>query len=241
MALCKRWPFTKVGRSSTWMWWSPTTREDTRQFWPCAVLYRSSVLVHWKHTEAHLRTSTPSSTGSNKTIGSDGGTMCWLPKFGARRRFEFLATPEYLPWFVKVSHPVITNPSFEDLVMVSSTIADNEILERNRRALDAALRWMDLPPEMSTFDSARTTLTDMVNLLSGRTFSPTPTSTFPATATGTTTTTGPTEQGPRHSQHGSTSSPPTQATAQPAEADAGPQKRMHGKEYRRKNMKKPKQ
>ncbi|KAK9084034.1 hypothetical protein Scep_030505 [Stephania cephalantha] len=34
---------------------------------------------------------------------------------------------------------------------------------------------------------------------------------------------------------------PQPATAQPAEADAGPQKRMHGKEYRRKNMKKPKQ
>ncbi|KAK9128718.1 hypothetical protein Syun_017515 [Stephania yunnanensis] len=25
MELCTRWPFT-VGRSSTWMWWSPTTR-----------------------------------------------------------------------------------------------------------------------------------------------------------------------------------------------------------------------
>ncbi|KAK9094539.1 hypothetical protein Scep_026008 [Stephania cephalantha] len=146
-------------------------------------LYQILRTVHWKHTEAHLRTSTPSSTGSNKTIGSDGGTMCWLPSSGEKAVFEFLATPEYLPWFVKVSHPVITNPSFEDLVMVSSTIADNEILECNRRALDAALRWMDLPPEMSTFDSARTTLTDMVNLLSGRTLSPTPTSTFPATAT----------------------------------------------------------
>ncbi|KAK9166870.1 hypothetical protein Scep_002061 [Stephania cephalantha] len=52
---------------------------------------------------------------------------------GEKAVFEFLATPEYLPWFVKVSHPVITNPSFEDLVMVASTIADNEILERNRQ------------------------------------------------------------------------------------------------------------
>ncbi|KAK9143437.1 hypothetical protein Syun_012837 [Stephania yunnanensis] len=160
---------------------------------------------------------------------------------GEKAVFEFLATPDYLPWFVKVSHLVITNPSFEDLVMVASTIADNEILERNRRALDAALQWMDLPPEMSTFDSARTTLTDMVNLLSGRSLSTAPASTFPATATDTTATTGPTEPGPRHSQHGSTSTPSTQATAQPAEVDAGPQKRMHGKEYRRKNMKKPKQ
>ncbi|KAK9142864.1 hypothetical protein Syun_012264 [Stephania yunnanensis] len=48
---------------------------------------------------------------------------------GEKTVFEFLATPDYLPWFVKVSHPVITNPSFEDLVMVASTITDNEILE----------------------------------------------------------------------------------------------------------------
>ncbi|KAK9113950.1 hypothetical protein Syun_020747 [Stephania yunnanensis] len=81
---------------------------------------------------------------------------------------------------------------------------------------------MDLPPEMSTFHSARNTLTDKVNLLSGRILSPTPTSTFPATATGTTATTGPTEPGPRHSQHGSTSTPSTQATSQPAAADGGP-------------------
>ncbi|KAK9162962.1 hypothetical protein Syun_003864 [Stephania yunnanensis] len=85
---------------------------------------------------------------------------------GEKAVFEFLATPDYLPWFVKVSYPVITNPSFEDLVMVASTVADNEILERNRRALDAALRWMDLPLEVSTLDSARTTLIDMVNFLS---------------------------------------------------------------------------
>ncbi|KAK9143027.1 hypothetical protein Syun_012427 [Stephania yunnanensis] len=125
--------------------------------------------------------------------------------------------------------------------MVASTIAENEILERNRRALDAALRWIDLPPEVCTLDSARTTLTDMVNFLSGRSISPTPTSTTPATATGTTATSVLIEPGPRQSQHGSTSTPSTPATTQPAEADARLQKRMHGKEYRRKNMKKPKQ
>ncbi|KAK9125000.1 hypothetical protein Scep_013846 [Stephania cephalantha] len=42
--------------------------------------------VRWKHTEAHLRTSTPSSIGSSKTIGSGGGTICWLLKFGATRQ-----------------------------------------------------------------------------------------------------------------------------------------------------------
>ncbi|KAK9114665.1 hypothetical protein Syun_021462 [Stephania yunnanensis] len=93
---------------------------------------------------------------------------------GEKAVFEFLATPDYLPWFVKVSHPVITNPSFEDLVMVASTISNNEILERNRRALDATLRWIDLPPVVCTIDSARTILTNMVNFLSGRSISPTP-------------------------------------------------------------------
>ncbi|KAK9083457.1 hypothetical protein Scep_029928 [Stephania cephalantha] len=160
---------------------------------------------------------------------------------GEKAVFEFLATPDYLPWFVKVSHPVITNPSFEDLEMVATTIADNELLERNRRALDAALRWMDLPPEVCTIESARTILSDMVNFLSGRSISPTPTSATPATATGTTATSGPTESGPRSSHHGSTTTPSTPATAQTATADARPPKRMHGKEYRRKNMKKPKQ
>ncbi|KAK9114146.1 hypothetical protein Syun_020943 [Stephania yunnanensis] len=125
--------------------------------------------------------------------------------------------------------------------MVATTIADNELLERNRRALDAALRWMDLPPEVCTIESARTILSDIVNFLSGMSISPTPTSTTPSTATGTTATSGTTESGPRQSQHGSTSTHSTQATAQPATADARPPKRMHGKEYRRKNMKKPKQ
>ncbi|KAK9093285.1 hypothetical protein Syun_028196 [Stephania yunnanensis] len=207
-------------------------------------LYQIFRTVHWKHTEAHLRTSTSVKYGFEQDNWERWRNHVLAPEVrGENAVFEFLATPDYLPWFVKVSHPVITNPSFEDLVMVASTIADNEILERNRRALDAALRWMDLPPEVCTLDSARTTLTDMVNFLSGRSISPTPTSTTPATATatGTTATTGPTEPGPRQSQHGSTSTPSTPATAQPAEADARPQKRMHGKEYRRRNMKKSKQ
>ncbi|KAK9160331.1 hypothetical protein Syun_006672 [Stephania yunnanensis] len=58
---------------------------------------------------------------------------------GDKAEFEFLATPDYLPWFHKVSHPLITNPSHEDEDMVATTIVDNELLERNRRALDATL------------------------------------------------------------------------------------------------------
>ncbi|KAK9088917.1 hypothetical protein Scep_027999 [Stephania cephalantha] len=160
---------------------------------------------------------------------------------GDKAEFEFLATPDYLPWFLKVSHPVITNPSIEDHDMVATTIADNELLERNRRALDAALRWMDLPPELCTIESARTMASDIVNFLSGRSIGPTTTSTTPATTTGTTATSGPTEAGPRQSQHGSTSTHSTPATAQPATVDARPPKRMLGKEYQRKNLKKPKQ
>ncbi|KAK9098807.1 hypothetical protein Syun_025852 [Stephania yunnanensis] len=59
---------------------------------------------------------------------------------GDKAEFEFFATLDYLPWFLKVSHSVITNPSHEDEDLLATTIADNELLERNRRALDAALR-----------------------------------------------------------------------------------------------------
>ncbi|KAK9098919.1 hypothetical protein Syun_025964 [Stephania yunnanensis] len=157
---------------------------------------------------------------------------------GDKAEFKFLATPDYLPWFLKVSHPVITNPSLEDHDMVATTMADNELLERNRRASDVALRWMDLPPELCTLESARTMASDIFNFLSGRSIGPTTTTTTPATATGTTATT---EAGPRQSQHGSTSTHSTPANAPPATVDARPLKRTLGKEYQRKNLKKPKQ
>ncbi|KAK9100725.1 hypothetical protein Scep_024155 [Stephania cephalantha] len=70
--------------------------------------------------------------------------------------------------------------------MVATTIADNELLERNRRALDAALRWMDSPPELCTLVSARKMASDVVNFLSGRSFDPTTTTTTTTTTTGTT-------------------------------------------------------
>ncbi|KAK9133080.1 hypothetical protein Scep_012608 [Stephania cephalantha] len=100
---------------------------------------------------------------------------------------------------------------------------------------------MDLPPELCMLESARTMASDIVNFLSGMSIGPTTTSTTPATATGTTATFGPTEAGPRQSQHGSTSTHSTSATAPPATADARPPKRMLGKEYQMKNLKKPKQ
>ncbi|KAK9167097.1 hypothetical protein Scep_002288 [Stephania cephalantha] len=65
----------------------PYHRRGLRDSLAMCNLYQILRTVHWKHTEAHLRTSTPSSMGSNKTIGSDGGTMCWLLKFGARRQY----------------------------------------------------------------------------------------------------------------------------------------------------------
>ncbi|KAK9168928.1 hypothetical protein Syun_001068 [Stephania yunnanensis] len=125
--------------------------------------------------------------------------------------------------------------------MVATTIADNELLELNRRALDATLRWMDLPPELCTLESARTMASDIINFLSGRSIGPTTTSTTLATATGTTATSDPTEAGPRQSQHCSTSTGATPINAPPATVNARPPKRMLGNEYQRKNLKKPKQ
>ncbi|KAK9160847.1 hypothetical protein Syun_007188 [Stephania yunnanensis] len=74
---------------------------------------------------------------------------------GNKAKFEFLATPDYLPWFLKLSHLMITSPSYEDEDMVATTIANNELLERNRRALDTTLRWMDSPQELCTLESTR--------------------------------------------------------------------------------------
>ncbi|KAK9121305.1 hypothetical protein Syun_018922 [Stephania yunnanensis] len=67
--------------------------------------------------------------------------------------------------------------------MVATTIANNELLERNRRPLDATLRWMDSPPELCTLESARKMASDVVNFHSGRSFGPTTTTTTPITAT----------------------------------------------------------
>ncbi|KAK9169113.1 hypothetical protein Syun_001253 [Stephania yunnanensis] len=160
---------------------------------------------------------------------------------GDKAEFEFFVTPDYLPWFLKVSHPVITNPSYEDEYMVAITIADNELLERNRRALEATLRWMDLPSELCTLESSRK-MASIVNFLSGRSIGPTTTTTTTrTTATGTIDTSAPTEAGPRQSHHDSTSTHSAPANAPPATVDARRPKRMHGKEYQRKKLKKPKQ
>ncbi|KAK9083215.1 hypothetical protein Scep_029686 [Stephania cephalantha] len=184
MELCTRWPFTKgtIKYMDVVEPYHPSG--FSRQLWPRAIYTRSSV---------------PSIGSTPRPICEQIFGQVWVPTQdnwerwrnhllapevrGDKAEFEFLATPDYLPWFLKVSHPVITNPSHEDEDMVATTIADNELLERNRRALDATLRWMDLPPELCTIESARTMASDIVNFLSGRSIGPTTTSTTPATAT----------------------------------------------------------
>ncbi|KAK9160069.1 hypothetical protein Syun_006410 [Stephania yunnanensis] len=128
--------------------------------------------------------------------------------------------------------------------MVTTTIADNELLECNRCALDAALRWVDSPTELCTLDYARKMTSDVVNFLSERSFGPTTTTTTTTTTIGTAAandTSTPTQAGPMPSQHNSTSTHSTPANAPPPTVDARPLKKMHNKEYRRKNLKKPKQ
>ncbi|KAK9135515.1 hypothetical protein Syun_014845 [Stephania yunnanensis] len=135
----------------------------------------------------------------------------------------------------------LTGKKLCDVMMEFSTLFMERLI-RNRRALDEALRWMDLPPELCTLESVRKMASDIVNFLSGRSHGPaTTTTTTPATATGTTATSAPTEAGPKQSQHGSTSTHSTPANAPPATVDASPPKRMLDKEYQRKNLKKPKQ
>ncbi|KAK9104667.1 hypothetical protein Scep_021511 [Stephania cephalantha] len=160
---------------------------------------------------------------------------------GEKAEFEFLATPDYLPWFLKVSHPLLTNTRDFDEDVVATTIADNEILERNRRALDAALRWKLLPPELCTLESARQMASNVVNFLSGRIFGPTTSTTTPTTATGATDTSVPTEAGRRQSQHDITSTHSTPANVPAWSIAARPPKRLDGKEYQRRNVKKPKE
>ncbi|KAK9142777.1 hypothetical protein Syun_012177 [Stephania yunnanensis] len=116
---------------------------------------------------------------------------CWrnhlFPKVhGEKAQFEFLAIPDYLPWFLNVSHLVIANRSHEDEDMVVTTIVDNELLERNRHVLDATLRWMYYSPELCTFESVRKMASDVVNFLSGMSLGPTTTTTTTTTAAGTT-------------------------------------------------------
>ncbi|KAK9134119.1 hypothetical protein Scep_013647 [Stephania cephalantha] len=224
------------------MWWSPTTREDSRDSLGMCNLYR---ILRTVQREAHRGPSREQVLRQvlvpERLLGAVEEPFVGSRSSGDKAKFEFLATPGLLALVPQSVSSRYHQSDLEDHYMVATTIADNELLERNRRALDAALRWMDLPPEVCTIESARTIMCDIVNFLLGRSIGPTPTSTTPATATGTSATSGPTEAGPRQSQHGSTSTRSTSATAQPATLDARPPKRMHGKEYQMKNLKKPKQ
>ncbi|KAK9088467.1 hypothetical protein Scep_027549 [Stephania cephalantha] len=90
---------------------------------------------------------------------------------------------------------------------------------------------------------------DIVNFLSGRILDPTTTTTTTSTTTTTmvaatnieTDTSAPTQPGPRQSQHDSTSTNYTPSNAPPHRSMLSPPKRMLGKEYTRKKLKKPKQ
>ncbi|KAK9118664.1 hypothetical protein Scep_016757 [Stephania cephalantha] len=62
-----------------------------------------------------------------------------------------------------------------------------------------------------------------------------------AATTNATDTSPPTQPGPRQSQHDNTSTHSTPSNAPPPPVDARPPKRMLGKEYTRKSLKKPKQ
>ncbi|KAK9157653.1 hypothetical protein Scep_004227 [Stephania cephalantha] len=106
---------------------------------------------------------------------------------GEKAQFEFMATSEYLPWFIHISHPIIENPTYEDDVAVACTIVNNEVFERNRRALDLALKWIDLPDEECTIESTKKIVSDVVNFLSMRILTTTTTTTTTSTTTATTT------------------------------------------------------
>ncbi|KAK9148115.1 hypothetical protein Scep_006872 [Stephania cephalantha] len=144
MALCKRWPFTKWEDQVHGCGGALPPERILETVWPCAIYIDPPYRPLEAH-EAHLANKYSVKYGFEQDNWERWRNHVLAPEVrGEKAVFEFLATPDYLPWFVKVSHPVITNPSFEDLEMVATTIADNELLERNRRALDAALRWMDL-------------------------------------------------------------------------------------------------
>ena len=46
---------------------------------------------------------------------------------GEKAQFEFLATPDYLPWYLKVSHPIIENPDHSP--GAADAITEYELLE----------------------------------------------------------------------------------------------------------------
>ncbi|KAK9087638.1 hypothetical protein Syun_030032 [Stephania yunnanensis] len=83
---------------------------------------------------------------------------------------------------------------------------------------------------------------DVFNFLSGRSFDPTTTTTTtPTTATGATDTSAPTEAAPRQSRTIILLHIPPQLMHHPQRSLLAPPKRMHDKEYQRKNFEKPKE
>ncbi|KAK9123660.1 hypothetical protein Sjap_013262 [Stephania japonica] len=83
-----------------------------------------------------------------------------------KARFEFMAAPEYLSWFTRVVHPTIENPAHSD--DFTDTVGENELLERNRRALDNVLAWIDLSTGMEKMEATEKMANDVVDYLTGR-------------------------------------------------------------------------
>ncbi|KAK9123322.1 hypothetical protein Sjap_012924 [Stephania japonica] len=106
---------------------------------------------------------------------------------GEKARFKFMAAPEYLPWFTRVSHPTIKNQMHNDDFL--DMVGDNELLERNRQVLDSVLAWIDLPAGMTKMEAAEKTANDVVDYLTGRGLS---TGTTTTTTTNATTPSAPT-------------------------------------------------
>ncbi|KAK9096722.1 hypothetical protein Sjap_022219 [Stephania japonica] len=127
---------------------------------------------------------------------------------GQKARFEFMSALEYLPWFTRNSRPSIENPAHSD--DFPNTVGDSDLLERNRRALDSVLAWIDLPVGMAKMEAAEKMTNDVVNYLMARGLGTGTTTTM----TNTTTPSAPTAP----SQHDSTptESVPTLSSIEPS-------------------------
>ncbi|KAK9123890.1 hypothetical protein Sjap_013492 [Stephania japonica] len=61
---------------------------------------------------------------------------------GNRATYACEATPEYIPWFLKISHPTIENPEY----CIGDIFDGDQLLDRLRRMVDVVLKWRSLPP-----------------------------------------------------------------------------------------------
>ncbi|KAK9157778.1 hypothetical protein Scep_004352 [Stephania cephalantha] len=156
------------------------------------------------------------SRASNWRIRKGGDHLLSHESRGEKMQFEFMATPDYLPWSIRVSHPATENPAYTE--GATDTVTDYELMKRNKRALDTVLAWIDLPEGMTKMEAARRIANEVVEFLTGMGLVTTNTTT---TADTNTTTTSPT------TSNLSASQPPKT-------------KRMHGNTYQSRKGKKSK-